>query len=524
MFKSLYGKLIAVLCGLTVMLAAMFLTIEHYTDIARRQEMSQRFFRALANQLVQEYVVPNRQDVDPEAFQAAFDRIHMINPRVDVYLLDDDGIILAASRRSGSLQRMAVNLGPIRSFLSGSARLPILGDDPRDPSMERVFSVAPITIAGETNGYLYLVIRGLRGQGITQQIVDSYVLREAVLLTAGGLILTLLAGMLIIKLITRPLRRLTLVMDKFRSSGFAEHAAPPRSASAGNGDEIDHLTDTFNRMADRMLAQMQELKETDAIRRELFANISHDLRTPLTALRGYLETLKIKAPELTPEERSSYLEVALRQSETLSTLVSELFELAKLERGKFELLREPFVLEDLIQDVVQEFELKAESRQVVLRADLPPELPLVNADIALIERVFRNLIENSLRYTPAGGAITVSAVPAAEHVTVRVADNGCGIDTEDLPHVFDRFYRGEKSYSDSSDSAGLGLAIVRRILELHGSSITVASTPGIETSMSFTLACAEAAEHVAAVERSGPVFEPHAPQRLAGVPLKAMAD
>jgi len=125
---------------------------------------------------------------------------------------------------------------------------------------------------------------------------------------------------------------------------------------------------------------------------------------------------------------------------------------------------------------------------------LPAEMPLVAADIGMIDRVLKNLIENSLRYTPSGGTIKVTLTPAARHVTVQVSDTGCGIDTEDLPRIFDRFYRGEKNRGDASGNAGLGLAIAKRILELHDSSIAVTSRPGM-TTISFTLAYAEAENH-----------------------------
>ncbi len=490
MFKTLYGKLIAVLIGLGVVMVVMFIMIINYSDNMRRQKTNQVVYRTLAAQFVNEHVLPDDARIDYGAVESAFDRLRIINPRIDAYLLDEHGRVLAYSRKSGISKRDSVSLEPIRRFLAEDTQLPILGDDPGEESTQRVFSVAPISHDGRINGYLYLILRGLSGDNIAEQIRNNYFLRESVWLMGGGLVLALLAGALIIKLFTNRLRRLSLVVDRFLQTGFAELPPHPLSRSV-QGDDIDHLTETFSQMADRIMAQMRELRHNDALRRELIANISHDLRTPLAALQGYLETLQVKGSTLSAEEKSNYLGIALKQSQQLGRLTGKLFELAKFDAGQVKITIEPFVLEDLAQDVTQQFELAAAAKQVSLETVLPAEMPLVTADIGMIDRVLKNLIENSLRYTPSGGTIKVTLTPAARHVTVQVSDTGCGIDTEDLPRIFDRFYRGEKNRGDASGNAGLGLAIAKRILELHDSSIAVTSRPGM-TTISFTLAYAEA--------------------------------
>ena len=488
---TLYSKLVAVLLGFALIMAVMFLVAIRYSDLARNQEINQRFYSNLASRMLGENVLDPDGTVSSATVQRVADRIQIINPRIDVYLLDEAGRIVAASGTDG-VKRKAVGLGPIRLFLAGDAQFPIFGDDPSDGERERVFSVADVRLKDNARGYLYLVIRSRSGDTLLQRVQNSYVLREVLILIACGLLLALLVSTLIIRFMTRRLQRLAQVMDRFRGSGFAEQ--PARGALRSEaGDEIDQLAGTFNEMADRIHVQMQELRNTDSKRRELVANISHDLRTPLASLQGHLETLQFKGDRLSPEEQRSYLEISLRQSERLSQLVARLFELAKLDSERAAVLPEPFVLADLVQDVVQQFELSASGRSIRIAANLPLKMPLVLADIGLIERALRNLIENSLRHTPPGGEIKVSVLPGAEHATVQVSDTGCGIDPADLPRIFDRFYRGEKSRSDSSGNAGLGLAIVKRILELHQSAVTVASEPGM-TTIGFTLAYADASQ------------------------------
>jgi len=474
MLRTLYAKLLAVLIGLSVIMGVVFLVVIRYSDVARNQEINQNLYRNLASRLIDEQILSDSDSANPSAVQTIFDRIRVVNPRIDVYLLDDGGRVLAASVRDG-LKRSTVDLAPIRALADPNASLPVLGDDPSDATRQRVFSVASVPIADARPGYLYLVLRGFSGDTLVQRIKQSYVLRETLYLLGLSLVIALIASALLIKLVTRPLRQLSSVMHKFRRSGFAEH---PREALPSPRDEIGSLADTFHRMTDRILDQMAELRQTDAVRREFVANISHDLRTPLASLQGYLETLNLKGDQLTPEEERIYLQTALRQTEQLTVLVARLFDLARLDSEQVVIHPEPFALGDLVQDIVQEFGLEAQGKEIAISAAVRADLPLVMADIGLMERVLRNLIENALRYTGRGGAVTVSAAPEAAGVMVEVHDSGIGIPADEIPRIFDRFYRVEKSRGLTEGSAGLGLAIAKRILELHGSTITVESAPG----------------------------------------------
>jgi signal transduction histidine kinase len=226
--------------------------------------------------------------------------------------------------------------------------------------------------------------------------------------------------------------------------------------------------------------------ENAYLRRDLVANVSHDLRTPLVSMRGYLEMLASKGDSLTREVRDEYLGIAVRQSEHLTTLVNELFELAKLDFRGMSLAREPFQLAELAADVVAKFKLAADDRQVDLSIESPGSLPFVDADLSLIERVLENLIFNALKHTPAGGRVGVVLAAQGDRVLTQVVDTGCGIAPADLPFIFDRFYRGDGAQR-RGHGAGLGLAIAKRIVDLHGERLEVASDAG-GTRFTFALA------------------------------------
>ncbi len=238
------------------------------------------------------------------------------------------------------------------------------------------------------------------------------------------------------------------------------------------------------------LAEVGRLKdeleaENSYLRRDLIANVSHDLRTPLASMRGHLELLASKGEALPREQRTQYLDIALRQSERLAQLIDELFELARLDFKGMQLQRERFAIGELAADVVQKFRLVAEGRRVQLAAHAAPRLPFVEADLGLVERVLENLIGNALKHTPPGGRVEVLAEAAPGGVRVAVRDSGPGIAPEDRPHIFDRHYRGREGAR--GDGAGLGLAIARRIVELHGGELGVEGAPGEGACFVFSL-------------------------------------
>ncbi|WP_177313083.1 sensor histidine kinase, partial [Burkholderia ubonensis] len=246
--------------------------------------------------------------------------------------------------------------------------------------------------------------------------------------------------------------------------------------------------------------QWRALTRQDQQRRELITNISHDLRTPLTSLHGYLETLSLKTDSLGDAERRRYLSIALAQSAKVGRLAQALFELARLESGGVQPEREPFSLVDLVQDVFQKFELAAKARDVALHARIPPRVPNVSADLGMIERVLTNLLDNALRHTPEHGEVEIALEPRDGTVVVTVADTGPGIPPERREGLFRRPQRPTGA-GGAAQGGGLGLLIVHRMLLLHGSTIRLVDRAGRGAVFEFTLPAARGASDAAS--RSG---------------------
>jgi signal transduction histidine kinase len=445
------------------------------------KEVIQGLSRDLAGHIARSAPLMDAQGLRPDAVRQLFGQLMVVNPSVEVYLLDSQGHIKGDDAPAGHVKRTQVDLAPIRSFIAGDT-LPILGDDPRSINGRKVFSAAPLEADGHApSGYIYVVLLGEAHDALAERVDASSVLRTTLWYMALVALLGLLAGLTAFGLITRPLRRLSAAMLRFDANGEPDtQPSVPRSATAGPRDEIAILETTFAQMAARIGEQWRALTRQDQQRRELLANISHDLRTPLTSLHGYLETLSLKADTLSETERKRYLAIAIAQSVKVGRLAQALFELARLEHANVQPAWEEFSLIDLVQDVFQKFELPAEARHIQLRADIPQRLPNVYADLGMIERVLTNLLDNAIRHTPAEGAVSVDLAHRDGKVSVTVSDTGPGVPGNLRDGLFERPFGsfGSGGAGNSHRGGGFGLLIVQRMLQLHHTQIRLVEHDG----------------------------------------------
>jgi two-component system, OmpR family, sensor kinase len=326
---------------------------------------------------------------------------------------------------------------------------------------------------------------GPQYQLVARGLQTKLLFRGSVTVISVGIAVALVAGLFVLLTMTRRLRLLANAIDSFSNSGFLSLASVQVGAR-GAGDELDRLGHAYNAMVIHIHGQMEKIAQSNALRRDLIAGVSHDLRTPLASLRGYLETLQLKDESLSRQDRRRYLQIVASQSERLHRLVEELFELAKLEDLEVRIALEPFPLCELVQDIIQKFTLVAQEKGLALHAILKPDVPFVVGDISLIERLLDNLLENAIRHTPAGGRIDVSVTAAESTIGLEISDTGTGIAYDALPHIFERFYT-DRTRSPSSGGAGLGLAIAKRIVELHGGHIAAHSELGHGTTFTIEL-------------------------------------
>jgi len=497
--KSLFAKLSLALFLVVTLLGSGFFLIERYSTQNYYEEITQRLNSSIAMYVTSERQLMENFVVNREALSLLAQQAMIINPTVEVFLLDTKGNILAHNFPPESIVQHRVDLAPVKALIGGDVKMPLRGTDPRNPDRKKIFSAFPVMDHGVLQGYLYAVLGGAKYDELANALRYSYVQGLSATALLAVVLAAFLIGLLVFWLFTRRLTRLTTDVKAFTDSGFGENTSasspgnvvmarrPRTQRSVQRQDEIGQLEFAFRAMADKLYEQFESLKKTDRLRRELVSNVSHDLRTPLATMHGYVETLLIKNDELGADKRREYLEITRKHTQRLGELIGDLFELSKLDSASIHPTLEAFSMAELLHDTVQEFRLEAEKRKLDLTIDAPDDPSIVYADIGLVQRVLENLIRNALKFTPDGGKISIRIDPKPGAVAIAVEDTGCGIAEEDLAHVFDRFYRAENGAGENTDSTGLGLAIVRRILDLHGSRITVSSQLDRGTRFEFDL-------------------------------------
>ena len=491
---SLFGQ-ITLLCLLVIaVLGAVLIALSQRTTQQAELAALQGINRSTAMYITQQAPLMDANGLDDARLTELADRAMVINPALEIYVTDPQGRILAHRFAPDTVQLQQINILAVERFLAG-APLPIQGDDPQRPGEAAVFSASPITDDENLYGYVYAVVGGQVYQAMKAQAQAQHHQNLYLSLAATAVLGALLVAALLAFALTRPLARLRQEIQAYQPGEATIAEAQGRFGEEGAGHEIRQLRTSFRDMQNTVARQLKAIRQLDQTRRELIANVSHDLRTPLAALQGTLELSLLNADQISREQQGANIRSAYQQGKRLTRLVGDLFDLATLESGGLKPEPERFSLCELLQDCSQDLGQLARQRGVTLKLAMPQQLlgsdqnqgAFVVADISLIQRVLENLISNAIRHTPAGGEVTLR-VESTEHGSrVAVADTGVGISSAELPHIFDRFYQAKDTQHSSQIGSGLGLAIVKRILAIHNTDIKVRSELNMGTCFEFEL-------------------------------------
>jgi signal transduction histidine kinase len=310
------------------------------------------------------------------------------------------------------------------------------------------------------------ITRPVRPTGVT-----SFASQNTLLFLPIAGLASLAAGLVVVRLLVRRLRALEALAARVTEGDLSVRIADP------SGDEIGRLAERLDRMTERLAEARDQLQSTERQRRQLFADITHELATPLTSIRGLAETLLDPRVHVSDEDRRRYVAGVLDESRRLDRLIRDLFELARLEAGASPLEREPLDWVALCRNTIQRFTPRFRDAGLGLTWGPSVAEAWIDADGRRIEEVLENLLTNALRYVPSGGTVELSIAAsggARPRFRLSVSDDGPGVPPEELPHLFERFYRGAatRPAGDRDDrGSGLGLAIVREIVERHGGGV-----------------------------------------------------
>ncbi len=482
-----YWKLFGLTVGLLLTLGAVYLLIVGNTAKGALMESNQKLNGGIAKSMIAEVKPLVDGEVDTLAIHKVMSSMMVINPSVEVYLLDTEGNIITYVAPYKKVVKDKVPLEPILKFIEdeGNREKCYLGQDPRHDDKQNVFSAAAIEENGKTTGYVYIILAGEDQYAVMSSVFNNYFMKLGTCIFGLALLLGAIVASWLLWRFTGQLRHIQSTVGKFSAQNYKARI------DLNEVNDFENLATDFNAMADNISGNIDKIKTLDQMRRDLVANISHDLRTPLSIVQGYSETLLLKKDSLAEEEKSKILETIFRSSTKLNKMVNQLFELSKLEAVETLIEVENFSLADLLNDLVQKYSILAEEKGIDIRLEVDPDLPLVKGDIAMVERVFQNLIDNALKFTERDDHIDIAIKPDGKQILCTVADTGVGMRQEELSIVFERFQQLDRNQPQTKkQGAGLGLAIVKRILDLHQSNIEVMSKVNQGTSFVFGLPAA----------------------------------
>ena len=406
MNNKLFWRLSLVFLFIIIGIGSLYIYLTVHTSRTYFDEVNQKLHRDIASYTLNEVTPLVDGNVDTNAIQEIMHSMMVINPSVEVYLLDLDGKIVTYVAPYKKVKMKSVSLDPVYRFLEADDDRIIKGDDPRNPGQHKVFSAAPIEAKGVRQGYVYVILASEEQASVMSTLIGSFVLKLGSRTFLISLLIALILGILGFLYLTRNLRKIMQTVRRFKEGDMA--ARVPAISS-----DFSELGGTFNEMADQIVGNINELKSVEKLRRELIANVSHDLRTPLSVISGYVETLVMKK-DLSDEERDRFLGVIHASTDNLSNLIDQLFEYSKLETQEISPQKEPFHIGDLIQDIIQKFKMISEEKGMKLEMIAPNDMPMVFADIGLVERAISNIVDNALKYGHPEGYVKIMLKPTKE--------------------------------------------------------------------------------------------------------------
>jgi signal transduction histidine kinase len=485
---SLYQRLTIALVGLFVVIACTLSWWSTKLEISSRHEAEQRLHLSLADHLGHDNPLLKEGVYDQNALKNLFHSLMILGPSFEFYFVAPSGDIVSYSADADKIKRQHINIAPLVNFINKEEALPIYGDDPRDLYQQKIFSAAPIYNGQNLQGYLYIIIGGEAYDSVFDAVQSDQYFSQSLMLLLAVVIFFFLVLIGLLRIFTHPLKQLTKNMRAFKRAGFEKNKVQLQDWPAAKHNEVHELGQAFNEMAEQINYQFVQLQSIDKTRREMLTDLSHDLRTPLAALQGYLETIQVKGESLSKEQHQRFINIAFKNANQLKKLVDQIFELAHLDGGQVTLELETFPLAELLHDIAAKFQHRLQEKQLTFTIT-PEECEyIVYTDIGKLERVLSNLIDNAIRHSHQGGDIRIEVLEKDKsQFKLSVIDNGTGIDEKELAYIFDARYRASNAVFDKKEHGGLGLAITHKLLCLLKSDIQVESELGKGTAFHFNL-------------------------------------
>ena len=396
--------------------------------------------------------------IDKKKADSVFYDAMVLSPSAEVYFLDTAGKVIAYHADENDIKQWTLPLENIKKLIASQGKEYIKGFDPRDPGSPKIFSAAEVVNGDKQLGYIYVVLGSNRN--ITKMLYNSYFNGLVIKVFFIIIILSILFSFFYINRFQKSFNYMLAILQKFQNGDFEA-----RFPLNKNG-ELEPVTAAFNKMADLLVYNIDRITKSEKERKDFIANISHDLRTPLSIAKGYTETLLMKKEKhISPEEEGEFLQLVYKKMVQVEYMVKQLFDLSKMESVSFVPNKEPFVFSEILQEIIHESLPSAKEKNIQIDSSNSEDASWVFADVGMMERVIQNLVVNAIKYTPQNGLIHVSLLKEQEMLIFKIQNSGQPVSRL----MIDWFNNSNDTnlLSNRPSNKGLGLVIVKKILQLH---------------------------------------------------------
>jgi signal transduction histidine kinase len=390
----------------------------------------------------------------------------VISPSAEVYFLDTSGKVMAYYENEKEVKIHSLPLDNIRKLIASGGGKYIKSIDPREPLSDKIFSAAEVKNDSKSLGYIYVILGS--NKNVTSMLYTSFFGSLLIKVFSVILIISIILSLLYLRRIRRRFARMIGVLERFQNGDYQARF------DIKNNDELAPVTAAFNKMADLLVYNLDRLTKSEKDRKDFIANISHDLRTPLSIARGYTETLLMNNEKpVTQKEQEEFLQLVHRKLRQVEHMVKQLFDLSKMEAAEFIPKKEPFVLSEIVLEIIHASSSAAQEKNIKIDCTLCKNTSWIFADTGMMERVVQNLFVNAIRYTPQGGSITVSLTRDNVELIFEIENSGESLRTELL-----EWFNATDDKTSTRPSEGIGLRIVKKILQLHDYSYRAETVAG----------------------------------------------
>ncbi|WCT14274.1 HAMP domain-containing sensor histidine kinase [Mucilaginibacter jinjuensis] len=437
-------------------LAILFVYVTYSATSDYYQASTQLLNKDIASRIATLSSPFSKEGIDHKKADSVFKNTMIISPNTEVYFLDTMGNVKYYFAPDSLIKQRKVPVDKIEAYLNDHLHL-IKNIDPRDPDNPKIFSAAPVMVDDQNIGYIYVILVSKEYRNVAEFVFKSQVGGWA----TKGFFLLILVTVIFSFLYTSRLQKrynnVIHILNQFRDGNLNVRFDVVKK------DDFFPIADAFNRMVAMLDSNFSRLKLLEDERKNFLANISHDLRTPLAVARGYTETLLIES-DIDKAAQESYLEMVLNKILQVEKLVLQVFELSRMDAVNFEPKKEPFIFSEILQENIKGAEFQAKKKNIQIVCENCEDNSWVNADINMMERVIQNLLENAVKYAPDNGIIKISLARGPEKLIVQLENSGQPLPNPILSWVNDL---SAEDALHRPKEAGLGLALVKRILRLH---------------------------------------------------------